>query len=99
VDPAVHAGDRHGERRERPDCAGGPSPLAIGVRQLLLRAPRVGDLGDCAGASAGWLSNFGQLQKNKQGRLSTKPYAGYADIYAVDVAVADVPDAISACLP
>ena len=56
--------------------------------------------GDCAGASAGWASNFGQLQKNKQGRLSTKPYAGYADIYAIDVAAADVlSEPAVGCLP
>jgi hypothetical protein len=56
--------------------------------------------GDCDGVSAGWASNFGQLQKNKQGRLSTKPYAGYADIYAIDVAAADVlSEPAPACLP
>ncbi len=56
--------------------------------------------GDCAGVSAGWASNFGQLQKNKQGRLLSKPYAGYADIYAVDVAATDVlGDPVTACVP
>ena len=63
--------------------------------------PRVSaSWGDCDGVTAGWLSNFGQLQKNKQGRLMKQPYAGYADIYAVDVAAADVPaDPAMACLP
>jgi hypothetical protein len=56
--------------------------------------------GDCAGVSAGWASNFGQLQKNKQGRLSTRPYADYADIYAVDVAAAHVLSGpATGCLP
>ena len=63
--------------------------------------PRVSaSWGDCDGVTAGWLSNFGQLQKNKQGRLMKQPYAGYADIYAVDVTAVDVTaDPAIACLP
>ena len=59
--------------------------------------PRVSASWD--GTTAGWLSNFGQLQKNKQGRLSTKPYPGYADIYAVDISPPTLPQAATVCLP
>jgi hypothetical protein len=59
--------------------------------------PRVSATWD--GTTAGWLSNFGQLQKSKQGRLSTKPYPGYADVYAVDITPADLPAPAPACLP
>ena len=53
--------------------------------------PRVSvSWGDCGGASAAWLSNFGQLKLNKKGQPTRQPNADYADIYAVDVTAADV---------
>jgi hypothetical protein len=56
--------------------------------------PRVSaSWGDANGASAAWLSNFGQVKKSKQ------PYAGYADVYATDITRADVPAATTTCLP
>lgn len=64
--------------------------------------PRVSaSWGNDGGATAAWASNFGQLKKNKQDRLTKQPYAGYADIYAIDVASGDVPsaDKVRGCLP
>jgi hypothetical protein len=47
--------------------------------------PRVSaSWGDCDGASAGWLSNFGV-------KLTT-PDGVYADVYAVDVTADEVPE-------
>ena len=59
--------------------------------------PRVSASWD--GTTAAWLSNFGQLQMSEQGRLSTTPYAGYADVYAIDVSPADLPPTARVCLP
>ena len=61
------------------------------VDALYYYQPRVSATWD--GATAAWASNFGQLKKNKQGALTKQPYAGYADIYAVDIGVEDVPAA------
>ena len=38
-----------------------------------------------------WASNFGQMQKLWRGRLGTRPYTGYSDLYAIDIDGATVP--------
>ncbi|HUF92944.1 MAG TPA: hypothetical protein VMR23_11240, partial [Candidatus Limnocylindria bacterium] len=63
-----------------------------GVHDSYRHQPRVSaGWGDCHGVTVGWASNFGQLQKLWRGRLGTRPYAGYSDIYAIDVDGATVP--------
>ena len=59
-----------------------------GVDDNYRHQPRVSaGWGDCSTAktAVAWASNFGQLQKNEQGRLLKRPYAGYSDIYGIDI--------------
>ena len=63
-----------------------------GVHDSYRHQPRVSAAwGDCSGVTVAWASNFGQLQKLWRGRLGTRPYTGYSDIYAIDVDGATVP--------
>ena len=69
-----------------------------GVNDNYRHQPRVSaGWGDCSGVPVAWASNFGQVQKNRQGRPTGKPYAGYSDIYMIDLDGAIVPTDPSAC--
>jgi hypothetical protein len=69
-----------------------------GVNDEYRHQPRLSaGWGDCSGVSVAWASNFGQMQKLWRGRLGTRPYVGYSDIYVIDVDGATVPPDANAC--